>query len=57
MPIEMVLTLECFVANVAKVLPLIAVCESVLGKSRGVSKHFIAQVTLLGTSLGFVPVV
>ena len=56
-PVQVVLSLERFVTNVAKVLSLVTVGQTVLGKSGGVSEHLIAQVALLWTSLRSVPVV
>ena len=55
--VQVILTLECFVTNVAKVLPFVTVGETMFGKSGGVSEHLIAQVALLRASLCFVPVV
>ena len=55
--VQVVLSLERFVTNVAKVLSLVTVGQTVLGKSGGVSEHLIAQVALLRASLCFVPVV
>ena len=55
--VQVILSLERFVTNVAKVLSLVTVGQTVLGKSGGVPEHLIAQVALLWTSLRFVPVV
>ena len=55
--VQVILTLECFVTDVAKVLSFVTVGETMFGKSGGISEHLIAQVALLGASLRFVPVV
>ena len=49
--VEMVLSLERLVTDGAQIFPLITVCQSVLGQGRGVAKHLVAEVTLLGSGL------
>ena len=48
-PVEMVLPLERLMADGAEVLPLVAVGQPVLGQSRGVAEHFVAEAAFLGT--------
>jgi hypothetical protein len=52
MTVEMVLTFKGLVAHGAKIFALIAVGEPMLGQSRGIPEHFVAQIALLRTGLG-----